>query len=119
MSLGDDVAQKPAERLRCALLRDYPDSHRSKLGIELTAIDALLDQLDSGGRTSLLRNREAGENDSVVGVGESAHDCLVAFRRVAKHQSHCFTTDQRLVAGEVINRGKTGWQRAQASEQRQ
>src|SRR6266446_2431871 len=119
VSFGDDVAQKPGERLGCALLRDYPDSHRAKLGIELTAIYTLLDQLDSGGRTSLLRNRETGENDSVVGVCERAHNCLVAFRWISKHQSHCLAADQRLVAGEVINRGKIGWQRAQASEQRQ
>src|SRR6266404_1853548 len=119
MSLGDDVAQKPAERLRCALLRDNPDSHRAQLRIELTPIDALLDQLDSGGRTSLLRNGKTGENDSVVGVRERAHDCLVALGRVAKHQPHRLAANQWLVAGEVVNGGETGWQRADASEQDQ
>src|SRR6266550_634035 len=119
MSLGNDVAQKPGERFGCALLRDNPDSHRAQLRIELTPIDPLLDQLDSGGRTSLLRNGKAGENDSVVGVCKRAHDCLVALGRVAKHQPHCLAADQWLVAGEVVNGGETGWQRAYASEQPQ
>src|SRR5450756_1423823 len=119
VSYGNDVTQKPGERLGCALLCDDPDSHGAKLGIELTAIDTLLDQLDSGGRTSLLRNRKTGENDSVVGVCERAHDGLVTLRRVAKQDSHRLAPDQRLFVGEVVNRGKTGWQRAQASEQRQ
>src|ERR1700720_438757 len=74
MGLGNSVFQKPGECLGRALLGDNPDPHRTKLGIELAAIDPLLDQLDSRGRTSLLSDSKTGENDSVVGVSERAHD---------------------------------------------
>src|SRR6202049_201984 len=111
-TFGDDAAKKPRERLRRALLCDYPDSHGAKLGIQLAAIDTLLDQVDSGGGAFLLRNCQTGENDSVMCINERSHDGFLSLRRVSKQETHRLTTNERLVAGQVINRGKAGWQRA-------
>src|ERR1700694_1077813 len=65
MCFGNDVCQKPGQSFRRPLLRDYPDSHGAKLGIELTTVDALLDQFDSGGGGSPPPHTKSQQKKSV------------------------------------------------------
>src|SRR5947207_742566 len=117
MRLGYDVAEKPGERAGVVLLRDDADTHRAQLGVELAAIDALLDKCYSRRRTSLLGDSKTRKDDSVVGVGQRAHDGLVAVGGVPQKKSHRLASHQRLLAVEERARQKALRQRADFSEQ--
>jgi len=80
----DDKAEKPLESVARSLMGDDSDPHRAELRIELSTIDALLDQLNRGARAFFLGGSKTSEHDPVIRVRERAHNGLLTRRLFAK-----------------------------------